>query len=179
MSIVNIGEALLGVALVVWIVVRQMTWTAVDIGRMWRMPLILGGVGVITLVSGGSSKALTATDLGLLAIELAVAVVTGALMGFVAVFRPISEKALAAWRVRRRSDGAAEPTTETRTGWVGLLLWILLIAVRVGLGFWGHAMGSALADSSGVILLVVAVNRVLRTLVFSLRHDRQMTLAAR
>lgn len=179
MSIVNIGEALLGVALVVWIVVRQMTWTAVDIGRMWRMPLILGGVGVITLVSSGSAKALTAADLGLLAIELAVAIVTGALMGFVAVFRPISEKALAAWRLRRRSDGAPDPTTETRTGWVGLVLWLVLIAVRVGLGFWGHSIGSAIAESSGVILLVVGVNRAVRTLVFSLRHDRHLSLAAR
>jgi len=179
MSIVNIGEALIGVALVIWIVYRQMTWTAVDIGRMWRMPLILGAVGVITLVSSGSAKALTATDLGLLAIELAVAVVTGALMGFVAVFRPITEKSLAAWRLRRRSDGAPEPTTETRTGWVGLVLWVVLIAVRVGLGFWGHSLGSAIAESSGVILLVVAVNRIIRTLVFSLRHDRHVSLAAR
>jgi len=179
MSIVNIAEALLGVALVVWIVTRQMTWTAVDIGRMWRMPLILGLIGVVTLVSSGSTKALTATDLGLLAIDLAVAVVTGALMGFIAVFRPISEKSLAAWRLRRRSEGAPEPTTESRTGWVGLVLWIVLIVVRVALGFWGHSLGSALAESSGVILLVLAVNRVVRTLIFSLRHDRHLSVTAR
>ncbi|GAA2078456.1 hypothetical protein GCM10009840_11780 [Pseudolysinimonas kribbensis] len=179
MSIVNIGEALLGVALLVWIVYRQMTWTAVDVGRMWRMPAILGLVGVVTLVSSGSTKALTAVDLGLLALELAVAVVTGALMGFVATFRPITEKGLAAWRARRRPGDAAEPTTESRTGWIGLVLWIVMVAVRVGLGFWGHSLGSALAESSGVILLVLAVNRGLRTLVFSLRHDRHLSLAAR
>jgi hypothetical protein len=178
MSIANIGEALLGVALVVWIVFRQMRWTAVDIGRMWRMPLILGGVGVITLVTSGGTKALTAADLGLLALELGVALVTGALMGMVAVFRPISEKALAGWRSRRRSDDTAEPTTESRTGWIGLALWVVMIAVRVGLGFWGHSLGSALAESSGVILLVLAVNRAVRTLVFSMRHDRHLTLAA-
>lgn len=179
MSIVNIAEALLGVALLVWIVYRQMTWRAVDIGRMWRMPLILGGVGIVSLISSGSAKALTATDLGLLAIELAVAIVTGALMGFVAVFRPITEASLTRWRNRRRPDDSAEPTTETRTGWIGLALWVLLVAVRVGLGFWGHSLGSALAESSGVILLVLSVNRILRTLVFSLRHDRHLSLAAR
>jgi hypothetical protein len=179
MSIVNIAEALLGVALLIWIVVRQMTWNAVDVGRMWRMPVVLGIIGVVTLVSTGSSKNLTATDLGLLAIELAVAVVTGVLMGFVAVFRPITEPGLARWRERRRSDGP-EPTTESRTGWIGLALWIVMIAVRVGLGFWGHSMGSALAESSGVILLVVAANRVVRTLVFSMRHDRHLsTVSAR
>ena len=173
MSIVNIAEAVLGVALLVWILSRQMTWTAVDIGRMWRMPLILGVIGVVTLVSSGSTKDLTATDLGLLAIELAVAVVTGALMGFVAVFRPITEQGLARWRQRRRSEGP-EPTTESRTGWIGLVLWIVVIAVRVGLGFWGHSLGSALAESSGVILVVLAVNRVVRTFVFSMRHERHV-----
>jgi hypothetical protein len=178
MSIVNIAEALLGVALVVWICFRQMTWTAVNIGRMWRMPLILGGIGLITLFTSGSKAALTATDIGLLALEIGIAVGTGALMGWVAQFRPISEKALAAWRAGRRSDGPA-PTVETRTGWIGVVLWVVLIVVRVGLGFWGHELGSALAESSGVILLVVAVNRVTRTLVFSLRHDRHVALAAR
>jgi len=173
MSIVNIAEAVLGVGLVIWILSRQMTWTAVDIGRMWRMPLILGVIGVVTLVSSGSTKDLTATDLGLLAIELAVAVVTGALMGFVAVFRPITEQGLARWRQRRRSEGP-EPTTESRTGWIGLVLWIVVIAVRVGLGFWGHSLGSALAESSGVILVVLAVNRVVRTFVFSMRHERHV-----
>jgi hypothetical protein len=174
MSIVNIAEAVLGVALLVWILYRQMTWTAVDVGRMWRMPAILGLVGVITLVTTGSKAALTGVDLGLLAIELAVAVVTGALMGLVATFRPITEQGLARWRDRRRSDGP-EPTTESRTGWIGLALWIVMIAVRVALGFWGHSLGSALAESSGVILLVVAVNRAIRTLVFSMRHDRHLS----
>jgi hypothetical protein len=178
MSIVNIAEALLGVALVVWISSRQLIWTAVDLGRMWRMPLVLGAIGLITLFTSGSKAALTATDIGLLALEIGIALVTGALMGWIAQFRPISEKALAAWRARRRSDGA-EPTVETRTGWIGIVLWVVLIVVRVGLGFWGHELGSALAESSGVILLVVAVNRAVRTLVFGLRHDRHVALSAR
>lgn len=179
MSIVNIAEIVIGVGLVVWIIYRQMTWTAVDVSRMWRMPLILGVVGAVTLVSSGSDRALTGVDLGLLAIELAVAVLTGALMGLAAVFRPIGERSLAAWRARRRRDDTSEPTAESRTGWVGLVLWIVLIAVRVGLGFWGHSLGSAIAESSGVILLVVAVNRAVRTLVFGLRHDRHLALSAR
>jgi hypothetical protein len=179
MSITNIAGIVLGVALLIWILYRQMTWTPVNVARMWRMPLILAVVGVIILFTSGGQKPLTAVDLGLLAIELAVAVVTGALMGFVAVFRPIGEQSLAAWRSRRRDSDTTEPTVESRTGWIGLVLWILLIAVRVGLGFWGHSLGSAIAESSGVILLVVAVNRAVRTLVFSMRHDRHLAAAAR
>lgn len=179
MSIVNLAEAVLGVALVVYICWRQLTWTAVNVARMWRMPLIFGLIGVGTLFTSGSKQALTGTDLGLLAIELAVAVVTGALMGWIAQFRPISEKALAAWRTSRRGGEGPEPTVESRTGWVGIVLWVVLVAVRVGLGLWGHSMGSALAESSGVILLVIAVNRGVRTLVFSMRHDRHLSLTAR
>ncbi len=174
MSIANLAEAVLGVVLLIWILYRQMTWRAVDVARMWRMPAILGLIGLISLVSTGGMKNLTGTDVGLLAIELAVAVGAGALMGLVAVFRPITEQGLAAWRAGRRSDGP-EPTTESRTGWIGLVLWLVMIAVRVGLGFWGHSLGSALAESSGVILLVVGVNRAARTLVFSMRHDRHVS----
>jgi hypothetical protein len=178
-SIVNISEALLGVVLVVWICWRQLTWTAVNVARMWRMPLILGIAGVATLVSSGSAAKLTGVDLGLLAIEGAVAVGTGALMGAIAVFRPISEKALVAWRNRGRGDMTVEPTLESRTGWVGVLLWVVLLAARVGLALLGHALGSAIAESSGVILLVVAVNRIVRTAVFAMRLDRHLTVTAR
>ena len=182
LTIANIAEAILGVLLVVYVIWRQMNWTAVDIARMWRMPLLFGLIGLVTLVSTGSQLTVTAVDLGLLAIEGAVAIVTGALMGFIAVFRPIGEKSLVAWRARaarRGRDAGPEPEVESRTGWVGVVLWVVLIAVRVGLGFWGHSMGSAIAESSGVILLVLAVNRIARTFVFSMRHDRHRALAAR
>lgn len=179
MTITNLLEALLGVVGIVLICARQLTWTAVSVQRMWRMPIILGAVGVFTLMTTGSKVALTAADLGLLAIELVAAVITGAAMGWIAVFRPISPKALAAWRARRRRDDSGEPTVESRTGWIGIVLWVVLIAVRIGLAILGHSMGSALAESSGVILLVIAANRAVRTLIFTARHDRHVALPAR
>ena len=179
MTITNLLEALLGVAGIIWICAKQLRWTAVSVQRMWRMPILLGAIGVFTLLTSGSKAVLTGADLGLLAIELVAAVATGAAMGWIAVFRPISPKALAAWRGRRRSDDGSEPTVESRTGWIGIALWVVLIAVRIGLAFWGHSMGSALAESSGVILLVIAVNRAVRTLIFTVRHDRHVALPAR
>jgi hypothetical protein len=177
MTITNLLEALLGVAGIVWICGKQLMWTAVSVQQMWRMPIILGAIGVI--MTTGSKVALTGADLGLLAIELVAAVATGAAMGWIAQFRPISPKALASWRGRRRRDDSAEPTVESRTGWIGIVLWVVLIAVRIGLAVLGHSMGSALAESSGIILLVIAVNRVVRTFIFSVRHDRHVALPAR
>ena len=179
MTITNLLEALLAVVGIVWICGKQLTWTAVNVQRMWRLPIILGAIGVITLMTTGSKAVLTGVDLGLLAIELVAAVVTGAAMGWIAQFRPISPKALAAWRRGRRRDDGVEPTVESRTGWIGIVLWVVLIAVRIGLAVLGHSMGSALAESSGVILLVVAVNRMVRTFILSVRHDRHVALPAR
>lgn len=181
-NIANIAEAILGVLLVVYILWRQLNWSPVDVSRMWRMPVILGIIGLVTLASTGGHLKVTGVDVGLLAIEAATAIATGALMGLIAVFRPISEQGLAAWRARAASRGRGagpEPQVESRTGWLGLVLWVVLIAVRVGLSFWGHSMGSAVLESSGVILLVIALNRIVRTAVLGLRHDRHRTLAAR
>ena len=142
MTITNLLEALLGVAGIVWICAKQLMWTAVSVQRMWRMPIILGAIGVITLLTTGSKVALTGADLGLLAIELVAAVVTGAAMGWIA--RLPTDLAQGARRVaqpgRRRDDGV-EPTVESRTGWIGIALWVVLIAVRIGLAVWAHSMG--------------------------------------
>ncbi len=178
MTFANLAEAVIGLGLVIYICVRQLTWVPVNVGRMWRMPLILGVIGIVVLVQSSSGTRLSGIDIGLLVIEAVAAIVTGALMGFIAVFRPITEKGKAAVAASRRPPEQL-PTVESRTGWLGIVLWVLLIAVRVVLAIWGHSLGSAIAESSGVILLVVALNRAVRTLVFSTRHDRHVSLSAR
>lgn len=171
-STASVFEILLAIAAIVGIAYRQTRWTAADVSRMWRMPLIFGILGIGILVFGGGRAGVAGVDIALLALELGVAVITGALMGLVARFRPISARTLALWRARRGESGAAEPTAESRTGWVGVLLWVALIAVRIGLASWGHSLGSSLAESPAVILLVVAANRAMNALVFGLRHSR-------
>ena len=177
MTTTNLLEAILGLALIVYICTRQLTWTPVNVASMWRMPVILAIIGVVTVVQSGQGSRLTGTDIALMLIEAAAAILTGAAMGFIAVFRPITERGLARVAAMRRQPEVA-PTRESRTGWLGIVLWVVLVGVRVGLGFWGHSMGSAIAESSGIILLTVALNRAVRTLVFGFRLDRHLARTA-
>jgi hypothetical protein len=161
-------EGALGVALIVWISLRQLRWTAVVPSRMWRMPAILAIIGVVTVARAHTS--VTATDLALLALEAVLALGTGVAMGVIDRFRPISADAAAA--VVQRRPGTEAPRYESSTGWIGVVLWLVVIAARVGIGFWGHALGSTLIESTGVILVVVALNRVASAAVVLTRLDR-------
>ncbi len=68
-----------------------------------------------------------------------------------------------------KGPDAATPEFESRTGWVGMVLWVLMIGVRVGIDIWAAHAGAVIVTSTGVILLVLAANRVARTAVFSAR----------
>ncbi|GIM90996.1 hypothetical protein [Paractinoplanes toevensis] len=147
---------LLGLALIVYICSKQLTWRPVDPARMFKLPLILGVVGVVSL----SKEAATIhpVDVVILGLSAVLAVISGALMGRIARFR--------------RSP--ADPrVVETRTGALGIAIWIGLIAVRVVLDVAGHRMGSDLAVSTGSILLVLALNRATSALVVSARQPRR------
>jgi hypothetical protein len=172
----NVAEGVLALALVVFISVRQLRWTAVVPSRMWRMPVILAIVGVVTL-SRASLGSVSSTDLALLALEAVIAIGTGCAMGLIARFRPISHET--ALRAVERRPGTPVPEVESSTGWIGMVLWIVVIAARIAIGFWGHAMGSALVESTGVVLLVIALNRGARILVVLSRLERhQRTLVS-
>jgi len=162
MSLQMIGNVLLVLALIGWIGYRQMTWRPVAVSAMWRMPLILGVVGVVLLLQTASPAALTPLDLGVLVAELIVSLGIGAWMGALAHFRPLPSP-------RPVGRDGALATFESRTGVLGLLLWFLVIAVRVGLDVLASLAGSHLATSTGVILLMVAANRAARTFVFAQR----------
>lgn len=170
-----------GLALLVWISYRQLTWTPVIPERMWRMPAILAVVGVFLIAKTGVTT-VTGTDLAVLALETVISLGLGAVMGLLAHFRPMPEDALQRWRASnassRRPHTGAAPILETRNGWFGMALWLLLIATRVVGEVWAHANGSALLMSTGVILVTVALNRGVRILVITQRAQRHPAMAA-
>lgn len=170
MTIQTIANALLIVLLIGWIGVRQMMWRPVAISRMWRTPAVMGLIGVIMLSQTTKPTALTVLDLSVLAIELVISLGIGALMGAIAHFRPLPAP------IDTGKGGIAH--YESRTGALGLVLWVAVIAVRVGIDVLAGMAGSHLAASTGVILLMLAANRAARTLVFANRLDKHGAVAA-
>jgi hypothetical protein len=173
MTFQSLLQIVLAVALLVWICVRQLMWSPVNPRRMWRTPLVLTAAGVVSLVSAHVS--VTPLDIGFLVIEAVVAAGAGSAMGMMARFRPVTEKTQ-----RRPAAGSRQPEepiiTESRTGWAGTGLWLVLLAVRVGLGVISHNLGLQLVSATGVIFLAVAVNRAARTVVLASRLDRHSVL---
>lgn len=154
----NLGIALIVIA---YICARQLTWRPVDPARMWKLPLILGVLGVVALAR--RTGALHPVDVVVLGLSAVFALASGALMGRIARFRP----------------SATDPRlTESRTGALGIAIWAGLVAVRVALEVAGHRMGSGLAFSAGSILLVLALNRAASALVISARQPRRLLAMA-
>lgn len=155
----TLTDLILGIALIVYICSRQLTWRPVDQSRMLKLPLVLGVVGIVSMAR--QTTEVHPVDVVILGLSALVAVGSGAMMGGIARFRP----------------SPADPrVTESRTGWLGVAIWSGLIVIRVGLDLIGHHLGSDLAVSTGTILVVVAVNRVTAALVVSARRQRR-TLA--
>jgi hypothetical protein len=156
-------ELLIGLAIVVYIGSKQLSWRPVDPGRMFRMPLILGVAGVLSMAHQNTS--IRPVDVTILALSAVFALLSGALMGRVARFR----------------RSAADPLkVESRAGWAGLGIWVVLIAIRVALDVAGHRMGSDIGVSTGSILLVLALNRLASALVVSARQPhRELAMAGK
>lgn len=152
----TLTDLALGLALIVYLCSRQLTWRPADPARMLKLPLILGIAGIVTMARETTS--IHPVDVVILGLSAVLAVVSGAMMGGIARFH--------------RSP--ADPRViESRTGWPGVAIWAVLILIRAGLDIAGHRMGSELAVSTGSILLVVAVNRVTAALVVSARQQRR------
>jgi hypothetical protein len=173
MDLQLIGNILIGVILLGWIAYRQTTWRPVSIGQMWRMPLVLGIVGVVMVVQ--SRAVVNGVDLAFLVIELIVSVGVGAWMGSLAHFRRLAEPRPVLSRSGVQT-GVAE--FETRTGWLGLALWLLMIALRVGLDVLAGHLGAHVVTSTGVILLMLAANRAARIALIGARVGRLAPVAA-
>ena len=167
MTLQTIANAILILALVGFIGFRQLKWRPIAVAQMWRMPIILGVVGLFLVSSQSKGSMLSTIDMGVLVIELVVALGIGALMGRIAQFRPLA-----------RTADPRSPEFESRTGWVGMVLWIVMILVRVGIDVWAVQAGSKVAASTGIILIVLAANRIARTAVFAARVAKLDSVAA-
>ncbi|WP_378145967.1 hypothetical protein ACFJGV_00390 [Cnuibacter sp. UC19_7] len=172
----NLVSIILVVAALVWFSVKQTTWSPVSPDRLFRGPLILGIIGAVMVVSNGQAAAFDATDIALLLLELVAGAVVGAVIGLVAHLRPLSAEGRRSWEARNtRRPGAVEPRFEARNGWLGLTLWLALIAARIGFTFWESSMGGHLAQAGGVILLLLAANRAVRSAVILWRAPRVLS----
>lgn len=170
MSASLLVNALVLVAVLVWMGARQLTWQPVNLRRMWVLPLVLLGVGAIVTVNTGRGIRIDAPSVGLLALEVVIGTALGVAMGWIARFRRLDTP------VRdRRGDVIA---WQYRTGWVGAVLWVALIAIRIGIDAGAAAAGlGGLLTSTGVILAVVGVNRLANSAVLHYRFHRSSTLA--
>lgn len=181
MTISNLADILIAIAVLVWVIYRQLTWRPVSAGSMWRMPLIMGVVGVIMLAQMKDIKAITTLELTFLLVELAVSFGLGAAMGTRAVFRTRAQRESDVMNRRGERTGEWNPAnvvTESRTGVVGLVLWLVLIAVRVGVDLLANQMGATLITATGTILIALAVNRAGRALVISHRLEQHRLVNA-
>jgi hypothetical protein len=181
MNISTVTDIIIALAVLCWIIYRQLTWQLVNPSRLWRMPIIIAIIGVVML---GQTKSLTAVkpvDLLILVGELALSLGLGAVMGALARFRTRAQRAS---DVRQRGGQSVDfdpsvTVTESRTGALGAALWIVLIALRVGIELLtAHYFPSALLASTGTILLVVAANRAARALVIGMKMERRGLVTA-
>ena len=147
------------IVLIAWVGYRQFTWTPMDHGKLWRMPGILALVGIGLLVTN-KPFAIGPVDIAVLVGETIISLAIGTLIGVFARFRPATA-----------ADGSAG--LEVRNGWVGLVLWLVLIGIRVGVEVWAVASGAPWAGSTGLILLLLAANRAARVLVVTQRATRR------
>ena len=178
LSVQNISYAVVALGVIVWVIYRQMTWQLVTPSRMWRMPIILALIGVVELAQVKGVTTVSGLDLAILGGELLLALVIGAAMGVMARFRTRPQRASDV--SSRRSDGAPgswspeNTVVESRTGGWGAALWIVMIAVRIGIEFGAREIDtSALIRLIGIVMLVIAANRIARVLVMSYRMDHK------
>lgn len=155
MSVQLLANIVIGLALVGFLAFRQTTWRYLDPARVWRMPLIMAVVGVVVLAQ--TKAPITTIDIVFLGIEALISVAVGLSMGSITTFRTVS------------TPDEKGRTLQSRTGWFGAGLWLVLIAVRIGLDVLGGHMGAHLLTSTGAVLLMLAINRAARALVLDQR----------
>jgi hypothetical protein len=181
MTVTNIADILIALAIVGWIIYKQFTWQLVNPSRLWRMPIIVAVVGIVMLAQTKSLTAVAPAAVAILIGELAISVGLGSLMGTLAHFRTRPQRAgdLDKRDARAGAFNPAVTVVESRTGGLGAGLWIVLLLVRVGIEILvTNYYPSALLTSTGTILLVLAANRAARALVVTTRMQRKGLVAA-
>lgn len=169
MTLQVLGNALIIIVLVGVIGIRQLSWRPIVVSRMWRFPALLAIVGIFLMAQSSGKAVLKPIDITVLVVEIVLSLGIGALMGKIAQLRPIEHP---------NTNVEHVATIESRTGWMGLCLWIALVVVRVGIDIFATQWGSQIATSTGVILILLAANRAARTALFAYRIDRNVSVAA-
>lgn len=132
------------------LIVRQFIWRTAELSRMLWMPAIAVAAGLAYLVVELRAGFHWVGADWLVVAELAMVAITGTVIGYATRFRKNRD------RLQYRLTG------------LGLLPWVVFVAVRVG-NFWlAGTLGADLADTSGLILLSFGVNRL--TAITVVRH---------
>jgi hypothetical protein len=175
----NIADILIAIAVLGWVIFRQLTWSVVKISRLWRMPVILGIVGIVMLAQTKSLSAIHPLDVTILVGELVLSLAVGTAMGRLATFRTRAQRPEDVDHKNGEIHNPNATVIESRTGGLGAALWIVLIAVRVGIEIAvATYIHSPLLESTGTILLVLAANRLARAFVVGYRLERMPRVAA-
>lgn len=155
MSTQTLLTIVLGIGVLVFISIRQMSWQ--QPGRQMKMPLVLAVVGLIEAITSWNHallSRLSMADFLLVGVEVVVALLGGWLMG------------------RLTQIATINGVTQSRLRPAGLAVWIGFIALRVGMAIVGGFLGSALASNTAVILFVVAIVKGTQMLIVSERINR-------
>jgi len=178
-SVSNIADILIAIAVLGWVIFRQLTWQVVKISRLWRMPVILGIVGIVMLAQTKSLGSVQPVDLAILLGEIVLSLCVGAGMGRLATFRTRYQRPEDVDHKNGEIHNPNSMVTESRTGGLGAALWLILIVVRIGIEFAvAHYIHSPLLESTGTILLVLAANRLARAFIVGYRLERMPRVAA-
>lgn len=145
----------LGIAV---LIIRQFIWRSARLDRMLRMPIIVISAGVIYLIIELATGFVWGPADWLIIAELGLVAITGTVMGYVTRFRSI------------RDD------LQYRLTWMGIVLWAVFVAVRVGNFALASILGANLASATGLILLSFGINRLAAITV--VRHRARCLLAA-
>lgn len=171
-------NVVLVIAVILWFGIRRLAWSPFTMAGAIRLPAIMGVIGLFTLSKVFTGAHIASLDLTILAIEAIAAVLLGMAMGLVSQVRPITAERADVYAAGAASENAdrrsplALAVFESRTPWLGLVFWFIFIALRVTLGIVGSSSGSAIATSTGVILTLLAINRIAAALVTTSRVGR-------
>jgi hypothetical protein len=112
-------------------------------------------------------------DAALFVFEMALSFAAGVLMGVLAQFRPAPAPEASELPQREAWE------LESRTGWVAIVLWIVVILLRAGIGIWGTFNEATLVESGGGLLLALGLNRGARAIVLNWRAYRAYSRSKR
>lgn len=150
--------------IIVLVLARSLTWRAVRPGKLLLMPAILGivGLGLVgqTVASLGAAWRPSAADVAVLAGELVIAVVAGAAMGRLSIFRTVNGVVSS----RLQAGGAA-----VFLGFVAVRVLATLLAVNIG---------GTTALLSASVLIMIAVVKLTQGVVVSGRYRQHLAQPA-